>query len=188
MRKLILEEWLSLDGFAEDQKGQLDFFPPSHENRYSDLDQLKFLDSVDTMILGRKTYELFAAFWPEATSEQEVIAEKLNSLNKIVFSTTLKQAPWGKWPAAQVMNGDLVSEIKKLKQTNGKDIVIWGSLSLAQSLMKHQLIDEYHIQLCPTMTGGGRRLFPDLSQYQKLRLVEVRPYESGALFLSYIPL
>jgi dihydrofolate reductase len=187
MRKLILEEWLSLDGFAEDRNGRLDFFPESHENRYSDLDQLKFLDTVDTMVLGRRTYELFVNFWPTATTDQEVIAEKLNSLNKIVFSKTLKHAPWGKWSESVVLNGDVVEEVKKLKRSSGKNIVVWGSLSLAQELMKHGLIDEFHIQVCPTAVGGGRRLFPEVDDYLKLKLIEVRRYESGALFLNYVP-
>lgn len=187
MRKLILEEWLSLDGFAEDRNGRLNFFPESSENRLSDLDQLKFLDTVDTMILGRKTYELFEAFWPKVTTRQEVIADKLNSLKKIVFSKTLKRAPWGEWSEAMILNGDLAEEIKKLKSAQGKDIVLWGSLSLVQTLMQHQLIDEYHIQLCPTVIGGGRHLFPDFDQYQKLKLIDLRRYDSGAIFLNYVP-
>ena len=100
MRKIILEEWLSLDGYANDKNGQLDFFPSSDQNRYSDEDQLKFLESVDTMLLGRVTYQLFVDFWPTASTDKEVIADKLNSLDKIICSNTLQEARWGKWPAA----------------------------------------------------------------------------------------
>lgn len=94
MRKLIAEEWISLDGYAEDAKGQLDFFPSSDENRYADEQQLTFLDTIDTILLGRKTYELFVDFWPTATVDKELIADKLNSIPKVVFSNTVKRAPW----------------------------------------------------------------------------------------------
>src|SRR5262245_20466271 len=106
MRKLILEEWLSLDGFAVDAHGKLDFFPPSETDKYSDKDQLKFLDTVDTILLGRKTYELFVGFWPTATTDTELVAERLNSIPKIIFSNTLKEAPWGRWPPARIVSGD----------------------------------------------------------------------------------
>src|ERR1700740_470485 len=126
MRKLILEEWLSLDGYAEDKNGKLDFFPVTEANKYSDRDQLVFMEGIDTILLGRKTYELFVDFWPTATTDVEVIADKLNSTRKIVFSNTLEKAPWGRWPDAEVMRGDAVENIKRLKQAGGKDIVMWG--------------------------------------------------------------
>ena len=82
MRKLILEEWVSLDGYAEDKNGTLDFFPSTEENKFSDEDQLKFLDSIDVILLGRKTYELFVDFWPTEKSGNEIIADKLNESQK----------------------------------------------------------------------------------------------------------
>lgn len=187
MRKLILEEWLSLDGFAADRKDGLDFFPASDTDHFSDRDQLRFLDSVDTILLGRKTYELFAAFWPTASAEKEIIADRLNELPKLVFSNTLSEAPWGEWPAAQVVRGDAVTEIRRLKQQEGKHMVLWGSLSLAQTLIAAGLVDEYHFQICPTLVGGGRRLFPDLEGYAGLKRVSVRTYDTGVVFLHYEP-
>ncbi|MXV53007.1 reductase [Pedobacter sp. HMF7647] len=185
MKKLILEEWLSLDGYAEDKNGKLDFFPETKANRYSDLDQLNFLESIDTILLGRKTYELFVDFWPTATNDVEIIADRLNSIPKIVFSNTLKKAPWGKWPDAQVLSGDAMEEVKKLKEKDGKDMVLWGSISLAQSLMQANLIDEYHIQICPVAAGGGKALFPGADHYKNLKLVDVRQYDTGVVFLHY---
>jgi len=185
MRKLILEEWLSLDGYAEDKAGKLDFFPSTEANKYSDEDQLKFLESIDTILLGRKTYELFVAFWPTATIDKEIIADKLNSIPKIVFSNSLKEAPWGNWPATGIMQGDAVENVRSLKAKEGKNLVIWGSISLAQSLMKANLIDEYHIQVCPTIIGGGRLLFADSEEYQQLKLKDVKKYETGVVWLSY---
>jgi dihydrofolate reductase len=185
LRKLILEEWLSLDGYAEDKNGTLDFFPSTEANRYSDEDQLKFLDTIDTMLLGRVTYHLFADFWPTATTDKEIIADKLNSLHKIVFSNTLTKAPWGKWPVALIIQGDATSEIKRMKEQDGKNIVLWGSLSLAQSLMLEDLIDEYHLQICPTIIGGGRPLFPTTDHYKNMKLVSTRTYDTGVVYLHY---
>lgn len=187
MRKLILQEWLSLDGFAVDKDGKLDFFPATDKDQFSDRDQLAFLDSVDTILLGRRTYELFVDFWPTASTDREVIADRLNMLPKLVFSNTLRQAPWGEWRPAQVVRGDALTEIRRLKTQNGRHMVLWGSLSLAQALIAADLIDEYHFQICPTMVGAGRRLFPDREGYTRLRRVGVRTYDTGVVFLHYEP-
>lgn len=186
MRRLILEEWLSLDGFAADRNGTLDFYPGNGTDELS-RDQLRFLDSVDTILLGRRTYELFADFWPTATTDTEVIADRLNALPKLVFSNTLSEAPWGTWPPARVVRGDAVAEIERLKAQDGKNMVLWGSLSLAQDLIAADLIDEYHLQICPTLVGGGRPLFPDLRSYAKLKRVNVRTYDAGVVALHYEP-
>jgi dihydrofolate reductase len=187
MRRLIVEEWVSLDGYAVDAEGSLDFFPSSETDRYSDKDQLAFLDSVDTILLGRKTYELFVDYWPNATTDEEIIAERLNTLPKLVFSNTLSEAPWGTCPSARVVRGDAVAEIGRLKAQDGANMVLWGSLSLAQDLIAAGLIDEYHLQLCPTLVGGGRALFPTLPSYASLERVSVRTYDTGVVFLHYEP-
>lgn len=187
MRKLILEEWVSLDGHVADRDGNLDFFTnlSPEQNTYSDIDQLKFLETIDTILLGRKTYELFVEFWPAATTDKEVIADKLNETKKVVFSKTIANAPWGNWAEAEVVSGNAVEAIRKLKLMPGKNMVMWGSILLAQSLMKENLIDEYHIQLCPYLTGGGRSLFTQELSWSKLNLLEVRHYTSGTVFLNY---
>lgn len=178
---------MSLDGYVADKNGGLDFFThlTPQQNKYSDLDQLKFLDEIDTILLGRKTYELFVDFWPDATTDKEVIADRLNETNKIVFSNTLEKAPWGKWKEAEIIQEEAVDAIKKLKNLPGKNMVMWGSISLAQSLMKKNLVDEYHIQLCPVLTGGGRSLFQEDSGLSGLELLELRQYDTGTVFLNY---
>ncbi|MCW3106179.1 MAG: hypothetical protein JWQ09_685 [Segetibacter sp.] len=189
MRKLILQEWVSLDGYVADKRGQLDFFTniSNEANKYSDYDQLKFMDDIDTILLGRKTYDLFVEFWPTATTDMEIIADKLNSTKKLVFSNSLHKAPWGKWPEAEIIRGEAADTIRKLKTKEGKNMVLWGSISLAQSLMKQHLIDEYHLQLCPTITGGGRSLFPQGDSYVNMNLIELKKYETGMIFLRYEP-
>ena len=190
MRKLIVEEWMSLDGYVADKNNQLDFFTDitPEQNTFSDNDQLRFLETVDTILLGRKTYELFADFWPGATTDKEVIADKLNSTKKIVFSGTLTKAPWGKWLAAEIISGNSIAAIRQLKLQEGKNMVLWGSISLAQSLMKENLIDEYHIQHCPVLTGGGKSLFSPEINFSKLKLSEIRQYNTGVVFLNYQPI
>ena len=187
MRKVILGEWMSLDGYVTDKNDLLDFFTnlPAEQLKYSDADQLKFLETVDTVLFGRKTYELFADFWPNVTTAEEAIADKLNETRKIVFSNTISKAPWGQWPEAEVIFGEAVEAIRGLKSLPGKDMIMWGSISLAQSLMRENLIDEYHIKLCPVLTGGGRKLFTEQINPSQLNLLEVRQYNTGALFLNY---
>jgi dihydrofolate reductase len=178
---------MSLDGFLTDQENQLDFFtsPTPDQNTYSDRDQLRFLETVDTILLGRKTYELFVQFWPEATTDQEVIANKLNQLDKIIFSGTLAAAPWGKWNPGLVIPGNAAAALRNLKQQPGKDMVMWGSISLAQAMIKENLIDEYRIQICPVLTGGGRRLFSEGLPFQNLILIEEKKYNTGTVFVNY---
>ena len=187
MRKVIVEEWLSLDGFAAEKNEELNFFPDSATDKYSDYDQLEFLKSVDTILLGRVTYELFVDFWPTATTDKEIIADKLNSLSKIVFSNSLSTAPWGKWQPATIMNGDAATNIRELKNEKGKDMVLWGSLTLAQSLIKENLVDEYHIRICPTAIGNGRKFFPVADKFFNLRLTHFKKYDSGTVLLQYQP-
>lgn len=188
MRKVILEEWLSLDGYAVDRNGSLDFFPGTEENRAADRDQLDFLDSVDAILLGRRTYELFVDFWPAATTDTEIIADRLNALPKLVFSNTLQEAPWGRWAPARVVRGDAVAEVRRLKAQDGKHMILWGSLTLAHDLVAADLIDEYRLQICPVLVGGGRRPFPDLPGHAGLERVDVRSYDSGVVAMRYVPL
>ena len=88
-------------------------------------------------------------------------------------------------PDAEIMQGDAVEKVKALKVKEGKNIVLWGSISLAQSLMKAELIDEYHIQVCPTIIGVGRKLFLDTDEYRQLKLKDVKKYDTGVVWLSY---
>ncbi len=188
MRKLIVEEWVSLDGYAADLQGKTEFFPSTEDNKQSDEDQLLALESVDTILIGRKTYDIFVDFWPKVTVNQEILSDKLNAIPKAVVSNTLKTAPWGRWPEATVLAGDGVEGVKKLKEKVGDDIIVWGSVSLVQSLMKANLIDEYRIHVCPARLGAGRRLFSDDNSFQGLQLIETKAYaKTGVVLLKYRP-
>ena len=182
MRKLIFQQWLSLDGYAADKNGTVTFIESSA--KYSDEQQLAFLDSVDTFLLGANTYKLFYEFWPTATNEAEVIADKLNSMNKIVFSSSLTEAPWGKWPVAQVIKGSASEAVRVLKMQEGKDIVLWGSISVSQELMKNNLIDEYHLRIVPKALGSGRKFFEGEVPLN-FELYELKSDEAGVVVLKY---
>ena len=184
MRRLILEEWMSLDGYVADKHGGLGFFTQltPEQKTFSDNDQLKLLETVDTILLARRTYELFVEFWPNATIDQQIIANKLNEINKLIVSNSIVKAPWGKWEEGTVIGGDIIGVIKKLKCQQGKSIVLWGSISLAQTLMRENLIDEYRIHLCPVILGSGRKLFPSESHYADLIISEVKRYDTEVFF------
>lgn len=187
MRRVILQDFVTIDGYAADPNGEMDFIQDyAARNDISfQADAERFLDTLDTMILGANTYRLFVGYWPEAT-EEGVFAEKLNSLSKVVASSTLERAPWGEWEGAEITS-DPAGKIAELKQQQGKDIVVWGSLTLAQSLMKEGLIDEYQLRVCPVVLGEGRQLFANDIAAPDMDLLEAKSYDTGMVLLRYQP-
>jgi dihydrofolate reductase len=187
MRKVILQEFVTIDGFAADQNGGMSFFDSFHGKPRQDLDEdtMRFMDTIDTILLGAVTYRLFLGFWPTATTDMDPIADKLNGTPKTVFSQTLDRAPWGKWAAAKVVKHDAAEEIVRLKEQPGKNMVLWGSISLAQALMKAGLIDEYQLRVCPTILGKGRPLFPNDINSLTLKPSTAKMYDSGLVLLDY---
>ncbi len=153
MRKVILQEFISLDSLAAGPNDSVDFVAASTQGDKSfGREQIKLMNSVDTILLGRKTYQMFAGYWPNVTKGKEkAFADKLNSIPKIVFSKTLDRAPWGDWEDAEIVSNEASKEIAKLKRRSGKNMVIWGSISVAQSLIKKGLIDEYRLVMCPVV-------------------------------------
>lgn len=184
-RKLIVEEWLSLDGYVSDKEGRLGFFAEHVRESYTTEYRLDLLNSLDAILFGRKTYQQFAALWPERPVEEDVLARKINTLNKLVFSGSLKNAPWGEWPEATVEPGDPVKKIEALRSQPGKNMVIWGSITLVQALMKENLVDEYHLHLCPALTGGGRRFFGGELNPVNFVLFDTKPFDNGIVLLKY---
>lgn len=187
-RKLIVEEWLSLDGHVSDKEGKLDFFAKHVRDSYTTAYRSELLHSIDTILFGRKTYQQFSALWPERPVEQDVLAEKINTAQKLVFSGSLSKAPWGRWPEARIESGDAVKRIRALKAEPGRHLVLWGSLTLAQALMQASLIDEYHLHICPTITGGGRRFFAEGIDASQLALTDTKAFDNGVVLLKYKPL
>lgn len=182
MRKLIVQELITVDGYVAGPGGELDFFETVSDYSHVDRDNLRLLEDVDTILLGAATYRMFVQYWPTA---DETVANVVNTLPKLVFSSTLERAPWGDWPAAQVVHGDAVENVTALKRRPGKDIMVWGSLSLAGALTRAGLLDELQLRVIPVAIGDGRNLFPDDLGRLDLDLVEAKPYPSGITSMHY---
>jgi len=189
MRKVILQEFITLDSLAAGPNDNVDYVPASTQGDKSfGLEQMKLMNSTDTILLGRVMYQMFAGHWPNITKGKEkAFADKLNSIPKIVFSKTIETAPWGDWEEAKIVKNSAVKEVAKLKQRSGKNMIIWGSISLAQSLMKEGLIDEYRLVMCPVVLGSGRPLFQDEVDSFGLKLLEAKTFDLGAVQLKYKP-
>lgn len=185
MRKLVVQQWVTVDNFAAEEDGGLGFVSgePFDDDIANDPfrdTMMAFIDSVDTMILGGNTYNMAKAYWPYA-EEQGEYGRKLNGLTKFVASSRLDDAPWGDFPAATVTR-DPAATIRALKEEGGKDIWLWGSLSLMNHLMDAGVVDELRMLVCPATRGRGARLFQD---EQDLELLEAAGFDSGVVLLRY---
>ena len=177
MRRLIVSNLMSLDGFFEGPKKELDWCVVDEEFlAYS----REMLGSVDGILFGRATYEHMAGYWPSAPKDE--IAEKMNGLPKIVFSRTLAKAEWNN---SRLIKNNVAQEVAKLKQHPGKDLVILGSATLASFLLQEGLIDEYRVILNPVLLGGGNPLFKGIKQRLRLNLQKTKLFGSGVIVLYY---
>jgi dihydrofolate reductase len=132
------------------------------------------------MILGANTYAMAKGYWP-TNNDQGEYGEKLNKLTRFVASSKLKDAPWGKFPAATV-TADPIATVQELKKQNGKDIWLWGSLKLMQSMFEAGEVDEVHLRVCPTTRGKGVRMFENRHDMQ---LISGKSFENGVVILQY---
>lgn len=182
MRKVVVQQFVTLDGLAAGPNGELDFVTESG----ADADptsspfvekQLAFIESLDMILLGAVTYRGFADYWPEQTTETQAIADALNATPKVVFSSTLESAPWGNWEPARLVSGSATEEVRRLKAEPGGDMIVWGSLTLSDSLMRDGLVDEYRLQILPVVLGRGKRFFEEGLPPQNLKLVESDTYD-----------
>lgn len=183
-RKLIVQQWVTVDNIAAEEDGGLSFVSgePFSENDTSPFkaSMMGFIDSVDTMFLGANTYAQSKDYWPYA-KEQGEHGEKLNNLTKFVASSTLDDAPWGDFPAATVTR-DPAATIRELKEQDGKDLWLWGSLTLMRSLLDADLVDEVRMLVCPASRGTGIRVFEDRHD---LKPLEATLFDKGVVLLRY---
>jgi dihydrofolate reductase len=180
MRRLIFQEYVTLDGYAAGPDDSLDFFATLTDQDSED--NLALFESVDTMLLGATTYRQFAEVWPTATHP---LAPRLNALRKVVVSSTLSGAPWGDWEPGEIVT-DGVAGVAALKAEKGKGIVLWGSISLFHTLLTAGLVDEVQLVVCPTVLGAGKRVFPT-GQFS-MELIDSRPWATNGVLLRYRPL
>lgn len=183
MRKVIVSNYVTLDGFFAGPNGEWDWFVWDEETaKYSK----ELLSSIDTILFGRVTYELMASYWPTASpaTEDPIIIDAMNNLPKIVFSKTLEKVEWKK---SRLIKGNIADEVAQLKQQPGKDMVIYGSGSIVSTLTQLGLIDDYRIFVNPVVLGSGKPLFKDIKDRLNLELLTTKTFDCGVVLLHYQP-
>ncbi|MCD9022628.1 dihydrofolate reductase family protein [Cohnella silvisoli] len=178
MRKLIVQELVSIDGFFAGPNGEIDWHLVDDE--YGEYAK-DFLNSLDILLFGRATYQLMVSYWPTETND---FADIMNSIPKIVISKTLEKVDWQN---TRLVNENIVEEITQIKQESGKDLAILGSADLASSLLNAGLIDEYQITVVPVVLGDGKPLFKDMHDRVNMKLLKSRVLHSGCIQLHYQP-
>jgi dihydrofolate reductase len=185
MGKIIVQQVVSLDGYAADPDGGFSFFGAVADWTEPDREQFGQLDEISHMVLGRATYSLFADFWPTDQSRDEIIADKLNALEKVVFSRSLEKAPWGDHPDARVVSGSAAQTLRRIADDAPGDVIVWGSLTLTDQLFPEGGVDRVQLRITPVVVGAGRRVFPEGFATGALRLVQSRTYSTGLLTVDY---
>jgi dihydrofolate reductase len=194
MRKVIVNEFMSLDGVVQapggDDEDTSGGFAHGgwHLRYFDDLSQRRVLESIveaGGFVLGRRTYEIFAAYWPNAPEEEQVIAEPLNTKPKYVASRTLS-GPL-EWQSSTLLEGDVAEAVAALKQEDGADLHVIGSTELVRFLVERELVDELRLMIDPLVLGGGKRIFADDGSLRPLRLVDGEVTSTGAILARYAP-
>jgi len=190
MRKIVMINWISLDGFFAGPNGEIDWMirdpevdKALHEPKAGETESA----GSDTMLLGNVTYTMFENSWPQiakdpnAPDELHKLADEVIGMTKLVFSRTRQEVPWEN---SKLFHGNLVEEVEKLKQAKGTSIIVFGSGTIVQQLTNAGLIDEYYVAVTPVVLGKGKPLFGNVERLN-LRLVEARSFKSGNVLLRY---
>ncbi|HKH90415.1 MAG TPA: dihydrofolate reductase family protein [Gemmatimonadaceae bacterium] len=196
MRKVIVNEFVTLDGVVqapispeEDRTGGF-AHAGWHVRHTADQTFQRWavgnLGSAGGFLFGRRTYEIFAAHWPNAGPEEQVLAEPLNTRPKYVASTTLTE-PLA-WQNSVLLGADVARAVAALKREDGGDLLVIGSTELVRTLLEHALVDELRLMIDPVLVGGGKRLFPDDGALRTLRLADSTVTTTGAIITTYVPL
>jgi dihydrofolate reductase len=183
MRKILSFMVATVDGYYEGPNQEFDW--PVVDEEFNEFG-VQQLDEVDTLLFGRRTYELMAGYWPTPAAEEDDprVRARMNSLAKIVVSRTLAEAGWAN---TRLVKDDVAAELTELKQEPGKDIAIFGSSELTVSLLELGLVDELRIMVHPVVLGDGRSLFRTAGERISLKLLKTRPFSSGSVMLYYQP-
>ena len=184
MRKLIVFNQITLDGYFTDKNGDMSW---AHK---TDTEWQEFVESNASgggeLVFGRITYDMMASFWPTpaALEMNPKVAERMNLLPKVVFSRTLESAAWNN---TKLIKGDIAAEMQKLKNEPGKDLVLLGSGSIITQLAQRNLIDEYQVVVNPIVLGKGRTMFDGIKKTITLELKKTRSFTNGNVLLCYVP-
>jgi dihydrofolate reductase len=192
--RIVVSEFLTLDGVMqapggkdEDTEGGFQHGGWQLDNDYGDevtgQAVMGSFEEAGGMLLGRRTYDIFAAYWP--TSDEQPFARLMNNMKKYVASRTLK-APL-EWENSELLEGDTTEAVRNLKGQAGRDLLVIGSGDFAQTLIGNDLVDEYRLMIFPIVVGGGKRLFRDGNPLSKLMLTDSKTSSAGVLVLTYRP-
>lgn len=185
MRKLLVFNSVTVDGYFTDMKGDMSW---AHQQ---DPEWNEFVagnaESGGELLFGRVTYEMMASWWPTPAAAKQFpeVAEQMNKLPKVVFSRTLDQASWQN---TKLVKGNLAEEVRKLKEESGEHLVIMGSGSIISQLARENVIDEYQIVVNPIVLGAGRTMFDGIEGRLKLKLTNSRAFGNGNVLLCYAPM
>ena len=188
MRKVVMFNRISVDGFFAGPNGEIDWFiaDPELDKALHEMGQ-PGVAPPDTVLLGRVTYQLFESFWPKIAADPDVpieariMADELNRMTKVVFSKTLDDVSWEN---TRLVKGSVTEEVSRLKQEKGSDILIFGSGTIVQQLASEGLIDEYLLAATPVILGTGKPLFKNVKKLN-FKLLETRNFKSGNVLLHY---
>lgn len=188
MMKVVVSEFVSLDGVMEDPGGAEGYEHGGWSfkfNRGPEGDKFKVdeLTAAGALLLGRTTYQGFAKAWPEI-KDPDGFADRMNGIQKYVVSNTLKDSE-ATWNNTSIIRGDMAAEVAKLKAQAGGDLLVFGSARLAQGLAEHGLVDDYRLMVYPVILGGGKRLFENGSKMAPFKLVESKAAGDGIVMLTY---
>ena len=185
MGKIIVSEFVSLDGVMEAPGGEPGYKHTGWVAKFQDEQQIEYkmeeVLAVEALLLGRKTYEGFSEAWPFVSGK---FGDKMNSLPKFIASTTLKNVSWNN---SKILGPDTLSEVKKIKNDFHGDVMVIGSRTLVNFLKLNHLVDEYRLMIFPIVLGCGMRLFDEVKDFEMLRLVDSHPLRNGAIILTYQP-
>ncbi len=186
MRRIIVTEFITLDGVVEAPGGNETAHPHAgwqflYGHPESGKYKVEELASVEALLLGRHTYDQFSVYWP--TQSGGGFADKINAMPKYIVSQSLERTNWNN----SYLLRDVQSDVAELKETEGGDILVYGSARLVKGLLRHKLVDELRLMLFPISIGGGMRLFGDDREKAGFRLKSARTLDNGVLILEYLP-
>jgi len=187
MRKLIVFNHVSLDGYFTDANGDMSFTRNDHPDAEWDAFVAGNASSGGMLVFGRVTYDLMISFWPTpmAAENMSAVAERMNNLPKVVFSRTMNVASWQN---TKLVKSNIAGEIQKMKNEDGMDMVIFGSGTIVSQLTQEGLIDEYQIVVDPVVLGSGRTMFDGIKEKLTLKLAKTRTFNNGNVLLCYEPI
>jgi dihydrofolate reductase len=187
MRKLVVFNHVSLDGYFVDKNGGMSWAKSDHKDAEWNAFVAENASGEGPLLFGRVTYELMGSYWPTPIADQHdpVVAERMNNLPKVVFSRTLDKASWNN---TKLVKGDMVAEIRKMKKEPGEGMAILGSGSIVSQLAPEGLIDEYQVVVNPVVLGKGRTMFDGVKEKLNLKLTKTRAFGNGNVFLCYEPM